>query len=87
VGPGLRVAVTVRSGAIVVVARPDGAQAITDHGHLRLPIAVRRIYRLEDGDRLLVMACPNPSVLVAYTMAVVDAMVLAYHVRLASEAS
>ncbi|NJC83112.1 hypothetical protein [Planosporangium mesophilum] len=60
--------------------------AITAQGHLRLPVAVRRVCRLHDGDRLLVAACPDPGILVAYPMAELDAMVLAYHATRRGEA-
>jgi hypothetical protein len=82
---GLRVAVSVVSGAIVIVSQRDGAHAITRQGHLRLPVAVRRVCRLEAGNRLLLVACADRNLLMAYTMCALEAMVFAYHAALSGE--
>ncbi len=82
---GQSLAMSVTSSALVIVAHPEEPQTITDQGHLRVPAAVRRVYRLESGDRLLLAACPQRGVLVAYSMATVDAMLLAYHATLPDE--
>jgi hypothetical protein len=84
--PGLSVAMSVVHGVVVVIAsRRATQQAITRQGHLRLPASVRHLCRLAAGDRLLVVACPDRDLLVVYTMAALDAMVLAYHAHLARE--
>jgi hypothetical protein len=77
--PGHPVAVSVIRGAVLVVPRPRAPVAITRQGHLRLPLSVRHACRLRAGDRLLLVACPDRSLLVAYTMSALDAMVLAHH--------
>jgi hypothetical protein len=83
--PGFPVAVSVVQGAVVVVPSRKGREVITRQGHLRLPAAVRHLCRLKAGDRLLLAACPDRSLLLAYTMAALDAMVLAYHATLHRE--
>jgi hypothetical protein len=51
---------------------------ITRQGHLRLSVSVRHACRLKAGDRLLLAASRKHNHLVAYTMAALDSMVLAY---------
>jgi hypothetical protein len=80
--PGLPLAVSITQGAILVIPHHDGRHTVTSQGHLRLPAAVRRVCRLEAGDRLLLAACPARNFLVAYPMFVVDAMLLAHHAHL-----
>ena len=77
--PGLPLAVSIAQGAILVIPHRDGRHTVTRQGHLRLPASVRRVCRLEAGDRLLPAACPARNFLVAYPMFVVDAMLLAHH--------
>jgi len=85
--PGLPVAVSVVAGAVVVVPQRGGREKITRQGHLRLPLPVRHACHFKAGDRLLMAACPDRGLLVAYPMSALDAMVLAYHATLVSEAS
>jgi hypothetical protein len=80
-------AVSVVSGAIIVVSRSDGRELITRQGHLRLPVHARRTYRLTAGDRLLVLASLGRRFLVVYPMPTLDAMVLAHHDLARREAS
>jgi hypothetical protein len=77
--PGHPIAVTLAAGAIMVTSRPGAGEAVTGHGHLRLPAPVRRASRLQPGDRLLVAAHPDAGLLVAYTPSALDQMILAYH--------
>ena len=77
--PGHPVAVTLATGAIMVVSRPGAHAAVTRQGHLRLPASIRSACRLQPGDRLLVAAHPDAGLLVAYTTSALDHMVLAYH--------
>lgn len=77
--PGQPIAVTVAPGALLVLPRPDGPEAITQQGHLRLPAAIRYALGLTPGDRLLVAAFPDRRFLVTYTIATLDTMILAYH--------
>lgn len=77
--PGLPLAVSITQRVALVVPHRDGRHAVTRDGRLRLPAAVRRVCRLEAGDRLLLAACPARNFLVAYPMFIVDAMLLAYH--------
>ena len=77
--PGHPIAISVVHEAVVIVARPDGHESITGQGHLRLPAPVRHLLRLQAGDRLLLVACPDRGLLVAYPTSALDAMVLAHH--------
>jgi len=77
--PGQSIAVSVVHEAVVVTARLDGHESVTGQGHLRLPAPVRHRLRLQAGDRLLLVACPDRGLLVAYTMSTLDGMVLAHH--------
>jgi hypothetical protein len=83
--PGLTVAVSVTRGAAVVMPHGDGRYAITREGRLRLPASIRHLSHLQAGDRLLVAACADHDLLIAYPMAALDTMVLAYHAADAGE--
>jgi hypothetical protein len=78
--PGRRVDMSTAHGAVIVLARRTGDDAVTRQGHLRLPVPIRRLSRLNSGDRMLVAAFADRGLLVAYTMPTVNAMILAYHV-------
>jgi hypothetical protein len=84
--PGLPIAVSVLHGAVVLIHR-DGPQTITRQGHLRLPVSIRHACRLKAGDRLLLAANPKRSLLVAYPMAALDSMILAYHATTPGQAA
>jgi hypothetical protein len=75
----MSIAVSVTQGAVVIVPHHDGRHTVTRQGHLRLPASIRHLTRMKAGDRLLLAACPHRDFLVAYPMAALDAMVLAYH--------
>lgn len=77
--PRLQVSISVAAGVIVVSPQPDGAHTITSQGYLRLPASVRHQICLGVGDRVLVAACPDRGLLVAYPMPIVDTMILTYH--------
>lgn len=84
--PGQPITVTVAPSVVLVEPQLDGPEAITQHGHLRLPADVRYALGLTPGDRLLLAAFPDRSILAAYTMAALDSMVLAYHPPLTDRA-
>jgi hypothetical protein len=77
--PGLAVAVSIIREAVAVIPHHDSRHTVNQQGHLRLPATVRHLSRLKAGDRLLLAACLDRDVLIAYPMAALDAMVLAYH--------
>jgi hypothetical protein len=79
--PGHRLAISAAHGAgvVIILAQRNGHHVVTHEGRIRLPLPVRRLCRLNPGDRMLLAACPERSLLTAYTMHVIDAMVLAYH--------
>src|SRR5215207_3428423 len=64
--PGLPIAISVMQGAVVVVSHREGRNTVTGQGHRRLPASVRHRSRLKAGDRLLLAACPDRDLLVAY---------------------
>jgi hypothetical protein len=81
--PGRPVTISIVDGAVVVAAcHRLGRSSITRQGHLRLPASVRHQCRLDAGDRLLLVACPDRGLLLAYPTPVLDTMVLAYHATL-----
>ena len=77
--PGLSLAMRVTPSAVVATHDPEGHQAVTRQGHLRLPAPIRHLFRLAAGDRLLLVACQDRGFLVVYPIAILDAMTLAYH--------
>jgi hypothetical protein len=72
--------------AVVMLSHRHGPHSITNQGHAQLPLAIRRAFGLEAGERLLMAACPDHDLLVVYTMASLDAIILAYHASFAEEA-
>jgi hypothetical protein len=76
---GLPVTFRVITGGVLVVAAPDGPDAVTRQGHLRLPAPLRHLFRLRAGDRLLVAAFPGPGYLIAHPVTALDQMLLDYH--------
>jgi hypothetical protein len=78
-GPGHPVAVSLTSGTIVVASQSRSRVTVTRQGHLRLPSSVQRACRLKPGDRLLLAACPDRDLLVAYTASALDHILLTYH--------
>ncbi|MBN1171102.1 MAG: hypothetical protein JXA67_02915 [Micromonosporaceae bacterium] len=76
---GHPVGVRVAAGLIAVTTTREGGRVLGVGGRVRLPAAVRWALRLEPGCRLLLAACPSRRLLVAYPLAVVDAMVAGYH--------
>jgi hypothetical protein len=76
--PGQPVVVTlIRSVVVVVMPSRSGRYKITSQGHLRLPAAIRHRVQLATGSRLLIAACPDRNALVAYPVAVLDAVLFA----------
>jgi hypothetical protein len=75
--PGLRVSISPMAGVILI--RPDATctDAIGPLGYVRLTSRVRYACHLNAGDRLLMVARPDLDVLLIYTMASLDAMILA----------
>jgi hypothetical protein len=69
---GTRLDIRERVGIIVATAASDGIHRIDGHGHLHLPLPVRRWCRLAAGDRLLFAADPAVGVLTAYPLALLD---------------
>ena len=77
--PGHRIEITaVPQAAMIIVSGIGGSDAINGQGHLQLPVAVRRSCNLETGDRVLLAADRERGAVLAYTMAALDAMILAW---------
>jgi len=81
--PGQPITITVTQQAIIVTAQAGGTESITRQGHLRLPARIRHSCHLNTGDRLLVATAP-PGVLVAYTTALLESMLLLHHTAASS---
>ncbi|MFD6756120.1 MULTISPECIES: hypothetical protein [Micromonospora] len=77
--PGLPVAVTAAQHALVITPQQKSSHVLDRQGHLRLPATARHLTRLKAGDRLLLAASLDRSLLLVYPVAVLDTMVLAYH--------
>ncbi|RBQ05728.1 hypothetical protein DQE82_25815 [Micromonospora sp. LHW51205] len=75
---GRAVEVVGRKDAFAVTARPDARTTIGGQGHLVLPSSVRRSCGIGPGHRLLVLAYPDRSLLVAYTMSALELMLSRY---------
>jgi hypothetical protein len=82
--PGTPISVRIRDGVLISV-RPDGPHAITGQGHLRLPLAVRRLCRIEAGDRLVVAASYVDGVITIFRTDVLDAILRCHLVSAAEE--
>lgn len=82
--PSQPITITVIRHAIVVTAHAAGAESITRQGHLRLPAGIRHACRLNAGDRLLVAAGPTAGLLAAYTMALLESILLEHHTAASS---
>jgi hypothetical protein len=79
-GPGHPIELTVVPGPAVLVAPVTGGRhAINRQGHLRLPASIRHSCGLVPGDRLLMAADREQQIVVAYTIAALDAIILAWH--------
>ncbi|WP_432049907.1 AbrB/MazE/SpoVT family DNA-binding domain-containing protein [Verrucosispora sp. NA02020] len=61
-----------------MTSRRGGRWKISRQGHLFLPSSVRRSCGIGPGDRLLILAYPDRSLLVAYTMGALELMVSRY---------
>jgi len=77
--PGQPITITVLQQTIVVTSQAGGAESITRQGHLRLPASIRHLCRLNAGNRLLVAAAPTTCVLVVFTMALLESILLDHH--------
>jgi hypothetical protein len=82
--PGQPITISVVQQTVVVISQSNGAESLTRQGHLRLPAHVRHICRLTSGDRLLAAAAPGPGVLVAYTMPLLESILLTHHLSASS---
>jgi hypothetical protein len=70
--PGTRLDIREQDGIVVVRPAADAALRIDERGHLRLPLAVRRWYRLAAGDRVLCAADRAAGVLTILPCEVLD---------------
>jgi hypothetical protein len=78
---GTRLDIRVIGGLIVVTAGDGGASSVTNHGHVRLPLTVRRCCGVEPGDRVLLAAEAAEGVLVVYPPLVMDTMPARFHAQ------
>jgi bifunctional DNA-binding transcriptional regulator/antitoxin component of YhaV-PrlF toxin-antitoxin module len=78
---GTRLDIRVIGGLIVVTAGDAGAWSVTNLGHVRLPVAVRRCCGVEPGDRVLLAAEPAEGVLAVHPPTVMDTMLARFHAQ------
>jgi hypothetical protein len=62
----------------ILVARPGGDLCITARGHLRVPLALRRVCRIGTGDRVLLVADRRRGELLVIPMATLHDMIIAW---------
>ncbi len=72
--PGTKITIRPTGTRVIITRDPDGVDAVTVQGHLRLPARIRHVMRLSTGDRLLMAADLHAERLVAYPMSAVDAI-------------
>jgi hypothetical protein len=75
---GQRLDIRAVAGVIVVRADAGGVFALARRRHVPIPAAVRRWCALQPGQRVL-LAVPDPRVLLIHTMASVEEMLRARH--------
>jgi hypothetical protein len=83
--PNHPIVISVAHQAIVITHQIDGTESITRQGHLRLPARIRHLCRTTPGDRLLVAAAPDADLIVVYTMAHLESILLTHHVSQSDE--
>ena len=70
---------TIRPGqapdTIVIRAETAGPAALSSHGFLRLPSAVRYWCHIREGDRVLIAGYPDSGLVVVCTLATLDDMI------------
>jgi hypothetical protein len=79
--PGRAVMITAIDGVAVAKACQAGPHAVDQQGFIRVPAAIRRRLYLTAGDRLLLLACPNLDLLLAYPTHLLDTIIAAHHSR------
>jgi hypothetical protein len=84
--PGTQIRISATLGKAVVYLDPASQESITPQGHLRLRPTVRRVCRVEAGERLLVAAYADRRHLIVLTMPLLDAMLQAQDPRLFGKA-
>lgn len=73
--PGTRLQVREHLGFVLVSADQHGVLSINRHGHLQLPVAVRRWCDLAPGDKVLLAAEPDQQLLIVHPPATLDSMI------------
>jgi hypothetical protein len=76
---GTRISYRVISGMILVVSGEEGAFAVSDQGHLRLPFPLRQWHGLHAGTRLLVVGDPEGQRLVIHLPSALEEMIARTH--------
>ncbi|MFC4951089.1 AbrB/MazE/SpoVT family DNA-binding domain-containing protein [Pseudonocardia sp. GCM10023141] len=81
-GPGQTLTLTLIAGSVLVLSHPEGSVRVGNDEHLRLPVGVRRAYRLVAGDRILLVADPSAGRLLLHPPAALDVLLDAHHAAL-----
>ena len=76
---GQRLSVGVVAGSVVVRPDPAGVFRLARREYLPLPSTARRWTRLEPGQRVLLTADPDQSVVVVSTLASLERMLSEHH--------
>ncbi|NKQ52018.1 AbrB/MazE/SpoVT family DNA-binding domain-containing protein [Amycolatopsis sp. K13G38] len=79
---GTPLAISVTDRTLVIGTDPGGVFGMTSQGHLRLPAHVRHRCGLVSGDRVLLAAYPERSVLFVHPPAVLDRLLADCHAAL-----
>lgn len=79
---GDRFDIATSSGAVLIRPNPDGAFALPSKLYVILPVGIRRWCGISVGDKVLLVAAPEQSLLVIHTMTTLDTMIVTYHSQL-----
>lgn len=78
--PGERCTMTPQSNRAMVIRRdPDGLIELPDRARIRIPASLRKRCGIRNGDRVLLAASEPDDVLVIYTMATLERLLLTAH--------
>ena len=84
---GDRLTVTAAAGVVIARRDPSGMVTLPARPCIAIPAALRRRCGLYPGDRVLLAAAPQASMLAAYSFAVVDQAIRAHGALLSAEGS
>jgi bifunctional DNA-binding transcriptional regulator/antitoxin component of YhaV-PrlF toxin-antitoxin module len=83
--PGDRLDLIPATDAIVFRASPDGAWSVPPRGGVCLPARTRQRHRIAGGDRVLLAAAREYSVVIVYPASAINEMITSYHAARATK--